>query len=203
MGRCEVQNGSMSESTPRLIYAPKVPIGWIMRLYRTDALGIRDVELADKVGWRMHARCHDVLMVTASRVACPGCGIEFAVAWIGQPEDRVSTCSGCGWSITAGAFHGSFRHQDLLGHAPAAFSEFVSRYPLARSYEERMLLIDRVIHAVHVTGGVVARNLLEGRPRQVLAQLDALAGSGEAPRRNPVEVAAANSHQARGRFLLG
>jgi hypothetical protein len=41
-----------------------------------------------------------------------------------------------------------------------------------------MLLIDRLVHAVHTTGGVTARNLLEGRPRQVLATLDALAGSG-------------------------
>lgn len=43
-----------------------------------------------------------------------------------------------------------------------------------------MLLIDRVVHAVHITGGAVARNLLEGHPRQVLAHLDALAGKAGA-----------------------
>jgi len=135
--------------------------------------------LADKVGWWLHARCQDVLMVSASRVACPLCQIEFTVPWVAQPEDRVAACPGCGWRITAGAFHMSFRHQDLLGNAPTAFTEFVTRFPVARSYEERMRLIDRVVHAIHVTGGVTARNLIEGRPRRILAVLDALAGSGD------------------------
>ena len=177
----------MSAAMPLPPYAPKVPVGWIVRLYRADALGQRDEELVDKVGWRIYARCKDVVMVTASRLACPVCGSEFEVPWIGQPEDRVSTCPGCGWSITAGAYHAGFRHQDLLGHAPAAFSEFVTRYPTARTYAERMLLIDRLVHAVHVTGGAVARNLLEGRPRQVLAQLDALAGTSGVVERGDTE----------------
>lgn len=171
----------MSGATPHISYAPKVPVGWIVRLYRSDALGLRDEELADKVGWRMYARCRDVAMVTASRLACPRCGTKFSVPWIGQPEDRVSTCPGCGWSITAGAYHASFRHQDLLGPAPTALSEFVTHYPAAQTYAERMVMIDRLVHAVHATGGAVARNLLEGRPRQVLAQLDALSGRSTPP----------------------
>ncbi len=177
----------MSEATPRPTYAPKVPVGWIVGLYRSDALGLRDEDLVDKVGWRLHARCQDVLMVTASRVACPVCRTEFIVPWIAQPEDLVSTCPGCGWRITAGAFHASFRHQDLLGQAPMAFTEFVTRFPVARGYEERMRLIDRVVHAIHVTGGVTARNLLEGRPRRILAVLDALAGSGDPTRMDAVD----------------
>ncbi len=166
-------------STARPSYAPKVPIGWIIQLYKADAMGVRDADLADKVGWRLHARCQDVLMVSASRVSCPVCQTEFTVPWRAQPEDRVATCPGCGWRITAGTYHASFRHQDLLGNAPTAFTEFVKRFPVARSYGEQMRLIDGVVHAIHVTGGVTARNLLEGRPRRILASLDALAGSGE------------------------
>jgi hypothetical protein len=45
-----------------------------------------------------------------------------------------------------------------------------------------MRRIDRVVHAIHVTGGVTARNLLEGRPRRILAALDALAGTGDPTR---------------------
>jgi hypothetical protein len=52
---------------------------------------------------------------------------------------------------------------------------FVERYPDARSYPARRLLIDRLVHAVHAGGGPTARNLLDGRPRQVLAILDTLA----------------------------
>jgi ribosomal protein L37AE/L43A len=167
----------MDETPAKPTYAPRVPVGWIVRLYRSGALGLRDNELVEKVGWRIDARCADVLMVTDSRVRCPICQTQFDVPWIRQPGDRVSTCSTCGWTITAAAFHASVRHQDLLGHARTTFTAFVTRFPAARSYEERIRLIDRVVHAVHGTGGVSARNLLEGRPRQVLAMLDALAGS--------------------------
>jgi len=43
----------MSNSTLRPHYAPKVPAGWIVRLYKTDALGVRNEELVAKVGWRL------------------------------------------------------------------------------------------------------------------------------------------------------
>jgi len=169
----------MSDITGRPSYAPKVPAGWLVRIYQNDALGLRDGEWADKVGWRLHARCRDVLMVSASQVACPLCHTGFPVPWIGEPAERVSTCPGCGWNITAGAYHASFRHQDLIGgNARPAFAEFAARYPGARTYEERMRLIDRLVHAVHSSGGLAARNLLEGHPRRVLALLDSLAGPG-------------------------
>jgi len=175
----------MSDATPRPTYATKVPIGWIIHLYQLDALSVRDEDLVDKVGWRLHARCQDVLMVSASRVACPVCHIAFPVPWVGQPEDRVAMCPGCGWHITAGAFHASFRHQDLWGHAPTAFTAFVERFPAAPTYQERMRLIDCVAHAIHVTGGVTTRNLLKGRPHRVLAVLDALAGAADPLRVDP------------------
>ena len=174
----------MNDSKYSLSYAPKVPLGWILRLYRTDALGVHDNDLAEQVGWRIYARCHDVLMVTNSHVICPRCQVEFAVCWIGVSEDRISTCPGCGWQITAAAYHAGFRHQDLLGHAGTEFTAFVARFPTAQTYAERLVLIDRVVHAVHVTGGVAARNLLEGRSRQVLAQLDALAGAATTQHRD-------------------
>jgi hypothetical protein len=44
-----------------------------------------------------------------------------------------------------------------------------------------MLLIDRLIHRVRRSGASAARNLFEDLPRQVLATLDALAGSGHEP----------------------
>jgi hypothetical protein len=158
-------------------FAPKVPIGWIVQLYRRDALGLRDDALLDRVARRLYARCRDVLLVSDSRLRCPVCQTEFAVPWVGQPVDRRAACPACGWALTAGAFHASFRHHDLLGaNARAAFAMFVERYPGAGGYRARMLLVDSLVHAVHSSGGPAARNLLEGQPRRVLALLDALAG---------------------------
>jgi hypothetical protein len=158
-------------------FAPKLPVALIVRLYRSDALGARDEELLADVGWRLYARCQDVLLVSDSMVRCPECRTVFEVPWIGQHSQRAAACPGCGWSTTAGQYHASWRHHDLLGaNARSAFSAFVERYPGAATYQERMLLIDRLVHAVHKGGGLAARNLFEGRARQIVDQLDELAG---------------------------
>jgi hypothetical protein len=73
-------------------------------------------------------------------------------------------------------YHATFEHRDLNGAgAREAFADYVTRFPRLTSYAEKMLAIDRLVHAVHRTGGVAARNLFEGRARQVLATLDSLA----------------------------
>jgi uncharacterized Zn finger protein (UPF0148 family) len=149
----------------------------IVRLYTLDAEGRHDHDLADDVGWRLLARCQDVLHVTDGEVVCPSCGTTFEVAWIGEPTASASTCPACGWSVTAGEYHASVEHRDLNGAgAREAFAEYVERFPRLKTYEEKLLAIDRVVHAVHRTGNLAARNLFEGRARLVIEQLDALAG---------------------------
>jgi hypothetical protein len=112
----------MSTHSERLRFAPKVPVAWIVQLYRRDALQLQDEELVEKVGGRLYARCLDILMVSDGRLACPGCQTEFHVPWIGESPARVAQCPRCTWSITAGTFHASFEHQDLLGiNARSAF----------------------------------------------------------------------------------
>src|SRR5260221_365322 len=118
----------MSTHSERLRFAPKVPVGWIVQLYRRDALQLQDDELVDKVGGRLYARCLDILMVSDGRLACPECQTEFHVPWIGESPARVAQCPRCTWRITAGTFHSSFEHQDLLGiNARPAFAGFVER----------------------------------------------------------------------------
>ena len=94
----------MSTPHARPRFAPKVPVAWIVQLYRRDALGIRDAELIDKVGGRLYARCLDVLAVSDSLLRCPACQTVFEVPWIDQPAERLASCPGCGWGITAGAY---------------------------------------------------------------------------------------------------
>ena len=148
----------------------------IVRLYEADATMVRDDELVDDVGWRLLGRCQDVLLVSDSKLACPECGTTFDVPWIGQPHEKASTCPTCGWSITAREYHASFEHRDLNGAgAREAFAEYVARFPRLATYGEKMLAIDRLVHAVHQSGNLAARNLFEGRARDVVAALDSLA----------------------------
>jgi hypothetical protein len=172
--------------TRRVRWAPKIPVAMIVRLYESDAKMLRDDELVDDVGWRLLARCQDVVLVADSKVACPECGTTFAVPWIGEPDERASTCPGCGWSITAADYHATFRHQDLYGiGAREAFAEYASRFPRLTTYVEKMRAIDRLVHAVHESGNFAARNLFEGRARAVLATLDSLAGRPSSSRADP------------------
>ena len=144
--RCLVPRRALRTRDPR--FAPKVPIGWIVQLYRRDALGIQDTELMDKVGARLYARCLDVLAASNSLVHCPVCQATFAMPWIGRPPDRLACCPNCNWSVTAADYHASFEHQDLLGiNARDVFARFVDDYARANSYAQRMLAVDRLVHA--------------------------------------------------------
>ena len=169
--------------SPAVRWAPKIPLAMVVRLYEADASMLRDDELVDDVGWRLLARCQDVLLVTDSKVICPDCGTTFDVPWIGQPDDRASTCPKCSWSITSKEYHRTFEHRDLNGAgAREAFADYVSRFPRLKTYAEKMMAIDRLVHAVHETGGVAARNLFEGKARLVLQTLDALASTSRGTR---------------------
>jgi predicted RNA-binding Zn-ribbon protein involved in translation (DUF1610 family) len=148
----------------------------IVRLYNSDAEIQHDNELLDDVGWRLFARCQDVLLVSDSKIVCPQCGKTFHVPWIGERSDRESACADCGWTLTAQEYHASFKGRDLNGvGAREAFATYVARFPRLTTYGDRMLAIDRLVHAVHTTGGLAARNLFEGRAREVVARLDSLA----------------------------
>jgi ribosomal protein L37AE/L43A len=136
--------------------------------------------LLDDVGWRLWDRSSDVVRVTTGRVRCPVCATELQVRAVGRAADEVVPCPGCGWSVTGAAWHGSWRHRDLNGVCPE-FGRFVDAWPSARSIRDRMLLIDSVVHALHVAsrsdmpGNFAARNFIEGSRPKIVALLDELA----------------------------
>jgi hypothetical protein len=165
----------------RIRWAPKLRTDRLVCLYESDAKGMLDAELVDEVGWRLWERLADVVRVTRGLVRCPSCGTEFnARRHLGDPPDAVSSCPGCSWQVTAGDWHGSWEHRDLNGHCPD-FEYFVTKFPTASTPKARMMLIDRVVHALHdsarddLSGNFAARNFLEGSRPRIVALLDELA----------------------------
>jgi len=134
-------------------WAPKLLVALIARLYRTDAAGIRDDELLNDVGWRLHGRCRSLTLVTSRRMACPECRTEFAAPPLRSPADTYADCPTCRWSITAADYRASWRHRDLMCPGLPVVAEFVDRWPRLTGYVDRLLLVDRLVHAVHATGG--------------------------------------------------
>jgi predicted RNA-binding Zn-ribbon protein involved in translation (DUF1610 family) len=169
-----------------LRWASKVPQNKIRRLYEKDAQGIIDMELIDEVGWALWERCDSILTVTAAHhghVRCPVCGTV-----IERPnptaEDGDVQCAPCGWQIPWTTYHQSYRGKQLFGaNAVDIFEAYHKDFPSAQAANQKMVLIDQLIHAFHIgikeIGRPVAANLIAGSLKEVIQFLDVLT-SGEA-----------------------
>ncbi len=182
-----------AEHTQKIRWAPKVRPEKIRQLYERDSLGIVDDDLIDDVGLALHARCESIVLVNDGMVKCPRCTTVFKVHRTyrertrgeppGDPEGVVPCPRpGCGWEMTRGQWGQSWRHRELhAGWGLAPIRDYAERYPLAVGPRQRMLLIDRLLHAFHhdlrnaAPHRSVAHNLIEGNHRQALALLDSLA----------------------------
>src|SRR5205085_3895495 len=95
-------------------------------------------------------RCRSILAATeaaAGRAPCPQCG---EVIPHGGRKPEVMTCGGCGWQTTWGAYLKTYQDKQLHGGgALFAFQAYVDTYEQAATPRERLLLIDRLVHAFH------------------------------------------------------
>jgi hypothetical protein len=162
-------------------WASRVNPQKIRRLYETDARGIVDEELIEEVGFGLYSRCLSIIAVTqahAGRLPCPRCSQVIEHRW---DRNAVLQCAGCGWRVRWGDYFKTYRGKQLHGYgALPFFQSYVEEFTRARSPRERMLAIDRLIHAFHcelVQDPVrsVGVNLIYGKnTREVTEFLDRL-----------------------------
>jgi hypothetical protein len=181
-------------------WPPRVSKAKLRRLYQADAQGIVDRELLDDVGITLLLRCQAILDVAearAGRVKCPRCARAASLSsdpdvetvYIqrqpskGDARDEVLTCPACGWQITWGEYAKSYKRRQLhIGGAGPFFREYLRRYPAARTPQQKMLAIDRLIHQFHYSlrsepdqpTRSVGPNLIQGKLGDVLLFLDEL-----------------------------
>jgi len=131
-------------------WAKKVPPGKIERLYKLDAMGIFDDELVNDVGFSLYARVDSMLMVTSSNLGhplCIECRTEIPNSW---QKGFISICPSCGWAIDIFEYRASYKGQTLNGvGALPELKEFAMKYPLMKTYAEKMRLIDFLLHTFH------------------------------------------------------
>jgi hypothetical protein len=168
----------MTTVGPKIRWAKRLRPVLLARLYQSDAEGFRDLELCEEVGSILLARCETFRRVAAREVACPSCDTVFPVARRG-----VSACpgAGCDWRTDFASYQESVRnHFAATGRALDAYEAFRRGWPGARRYEEKILLIDQLIHAFHVDEKAgrpaksVASKLLEGNKKEGVRFLDQL-----------------------------
>ena len=154
----------------------------IRRLYETDAKGIYDEDLIDEVGYGLLARCESFITANRARAGelpCPRCARPVRRA-------ELMRCP-CGWELCWADYFKTMQHKQLSGAEPVLkqFEDFVNAFPSARTPQEKVMLIDRLIHGFHwylkdkVNSPTrpVAVNLIEGRMGEVVAFLDSLSYS--------------------------
>jgi hypothetical protein len=165
----------------------------IQRLYESDARGLLDEELLDRVHYAIYARVCDMFEVREAqqtgRVKCRACG-----AFVPQPyrmgtrnKGNVLKCDQCGWQVTCGEFYDSYTGGSMLpGSVADLFEAYLARFAAVRTPSDKMLLVDWLIHQFHVMQGVangpVGKNVIQGTADQVRSLIETLAnGPGSTP----------------------
>jgi len=171
----------MEDNKTTITWAPRVRQKHIRRLYELDARGIYDEELLDKVGWGLYSRCESFIAAVEAvngSVRCPSCG---QVVFHNCIPEGILHCNHCGWEMTWRAYFKTIQHKQLSGADPVIvlFKEYIDKFTSARTPQEKMLLIDRLIHGFHwnmVYGPTRATgvNLIEGNYHEVVDFLDNL-----------------------------
>lgn len=171
------KRNEMDKSNPEKIrWAPLMPPMILKRLYDADARGIRDEDLCNEVGIYLYARCKTFVLVINHEVECPNCGTIFPVT-----KKGISDCpqESCHWHTDKKEYDQSVRNYSASpGRATNAYETFYRRYPGARTYGEKIVLIDQLIHSFHVnektghSAKSIASKLFEGNKKEVVRFLD-------------------------------
>jgi predicted RNA-binding Zn-ribbon protein involved in translation (DUF1610 family) len=143
----------MKDTKPN--WNPRVSRHKIWQLYHTDATGIQDEDLVDDVGMTLLLRVESCLTVSEAQhgiVKCPECGtiVERDMHPHPQHETDLMVCPKCDWQLSWFEYRKTF-HNKHLGCAGMLVpcQEFAREYPKARTYQEKMILIDTLIHRFH------------------------------------------------------
>lgn len=154
-------------------WCKKVSRNSLLKLYRSDAKGIIDQELLDDVGYSFFARCKQAqdtrTCLQNGQLICHQCGaVLMPTSYTG-----IVFCS-CGYGYTYREYRRSFHANNMpAGRATPIFDSFTMKWPGCKDSNDKMLLIDWLIHECHVSlmsgleGRSVCVNLIEGTKQQI------------------------------------
>ncbi|MCL1859613.1 MAG: hypothetical protein FWF92_10330 [Oscillospiraceae bacterium] len=175
----------------RIKWSKRVPQELISRLYNNSVSGICDDELADEVGWALYARCESIISATGGFenkiLLCPECGNNIPLI------ENIFNCP-CGFHATWEEFKKSYKGKQLhASNALPIFLTYQKDFPRAKTYGEKLICIDILIHSFHIKNSYyklldnydiedesvelnrpTGANLIEGSLKEVILFLDKL-----------------------------
>src|SRR5574340_148643 len=141
-------------SSDHFHWAKRVSRRDIQRLYASDASGMLDAELLEKLHFEIHARVCDMFEVRdaqqTGKVRCRNCGqpIPELYRFGSYNKKTLLKCDCCGWETTCEEFYKSYTGKSLLpGSQTELLQDYLARFPKAGTSAQKMLLIDWLIHA--------------------------------------------------------
>ena len=172
----------MPKNTSHILptWAPRVSRPQIAKFYRSCGLGLVDEEIIDDIGFALYARCQSILTVMESmrgNVTCPNC--ETVIKRVRLGFNETLQCPECSWERDWNDYKNSFDGKFLNAGGMKPFCiEYEQAFRTARTPEEKMILIDTLIHRCHgeMTGGKQpgAYAFIEGEPYDTAVFLDRL-----------------------------
>lgn len=160
----------------------KVSRSDLIKLYQSEASGLLDEALLEKIGISFFIRCKqskDIYpLLEEGKMICHFCGNVLQAA----SYTAVNKCV-CGYCYTYREYRRSFNANNMPAHrAQPVFDAYIEKWQACMSEKEKMLLVDWLIHECHVTvmsgerGRSVCVNLIEGTAAQLRETLEMLAG---------------------------
>ena len=157
------------EKLNKFVWSPKISQGKIKKLYATDAKHIRDEELVDEVGFMIYARClqgrDERQFAKSNKLKCHYCG-EINK----KPSNGLIVCP-CGYAYI---FREYMRDMNKKRMPSWSFHyDFINKWEVARTYSDKMMVIDFLIHECHknmfsgVNRNSAGINLIHGTNKQV------------------------------------
>ena len=173
-------------------WAPRINPKKIRRLYESEAHGQLDEDILEDVMAALYLRCESIIDVFEARIEgiikCPKCARKFSRNK--KQDNEKMKCPNCGWIGSWKNYFRSFQHKQLSGAEPVvkAMRVYIQGYKAARTNRDKILLVDRLIHAHHFSQKryptrPVAVNLINGTMNEAIELLNSLAyGNDSEPR---------------------
>jgi len=153
--------GSDPERLNKFHWAPALSPSKLRELYRSSAEGLLNQELLEDVGILFYLRCQqgieEFTLLRSDQLKCHQCGTIL------PKQEGLMLCA-CGYQYTFQEYIHSFNdHRMPAGNALHIFTEYVEKWPKARTDSEKMNLIDWMIHQCHISmsSGLRLRSILK------------------------------------------
>lgn len=164
----------------RPTWAGRIPRHKIAELYKKDALGICDEVLIDDVGIGLLVRIENIFRARAANSGLASCALCHGEIAHDFDPAFLLCCESCNWELSWEEYHKSIRGKHLIASGMDPYlKEYVEQFRVARSPQEKMILIDTLIHRYHweLEGGLTgpgARDLIGGKTSEIIDFLNHL-----------------------------